>query len=299
MKDRGILYALGAYIAWGLFPIYWKWLSQVPAVQLLGHRIMWSFILLAVFLLLTRRWADFREKLSVKVLRIYLVAAMLIGVNWLTYVWAINAGFIIETSLGYFINPLLSVLLGVIFFRERLRPTQWIPIGLVAAGVLYLTVSYGSLPWIALTLAISWGFYGLVKKMAPLGSVYGVTLETGILFLPALGYLVMMDVSGSGKFLHDGILTDLLLAGAGVVTTIPLLMFAKASRRIPLSMIGILQYISQTLTFIIGLSIYHEPVTQSRLIGFGIVWLALIIFWVENRIARHNIPPVVPEFGED
>jgi chloramphenicol-sensitive protein RarD len=298
MKDRGILYALGAYLAWGLFPIYWKWLVQVPAVQLLGHRILWSFILLAAILLVTRRWADFRTKLSSKVLRIYLVAALLIGINWLTYVWAINAGFIIETSLGYFITPLLSVLLGVIFFHERLRPTQWIPILLAAVGVVYLTVSYGSLPWIALTLAISWGFYGLVKKAAPLGSLYGVTLETGILFLPALGYLIFTDISGLGLFLHNGIRTDLLLAGAGAVTTIPLLMFAKAARRIPLSTIGILQYISPTLQFIIGFAVYHEPFSQSRLIGFGIVWLALIIFWVENRFAKRNPSPPVTELRE-
>jgi chloramphenicol-sensitive protein RarD len=298
VKNRGILYALGAYLCWGLFPIYWKLLYQVSVLQLLGHRILWSFLLLAVILLITRRWADFRAKLSPKVFRIYLAAALLVGVNWLTYVWAINAGFIIETSLGYFINPLLSVLLGVIFYRERLRPTQWIPILLAAAGVIYLTVSYGSLPWIALTLAFTWAFYGLVKKAAPLGSLYGVTLETAILFLPALGYLIFVDVSGSGMFLHSGIRIDLLLAGAGAVTTIPLVMFAKAARRIPLSLIGILQYISPTMQFIIGYAVYHEAFSQSRLIGFGIVWLALIIFWLENRIAQRNIPPVLPEMDE-
>ena len=298
MKDRGILYAVGAYIAWGFFPIYWKLLTHVPALQLLGHRILWSFVLLSVIILLARRWKDFRSRLTPRILRIYLAAALLIGVNWLTYVWAINAGFIIETSLGYFINPLLSVLLGVIFFRERLRPLQWVPIGLAAAGVLYLTLTYGSLPWIALTLAVTWGFYSLVKKAAPLGSLYGVALETGILFLPALGFLIFADISGSGIFLHTGIQTDLLLAGAGAVTTIPLLMFASAARRISLSTIGILQYISPTLQFLTGFVIFHEPFSRSRLIGFGIVWLALIIFILENRLAHRNPPPPIPELGE-
>ena len=298
MKDRGIIYAIGAYVAWGLFPIYWKLLTHVPALQLLGHRILWSFILLVGIILLTRRWADFRSRITPKMLRIYLAAALLIGVNWLTYVWAINAGFIIETSLGYFINPLLSVLLGVIFFRERLRPLQWIPILLAAAGVLYLTLSYGSLPWIALTLAVTWGFYGLVKKAAPLGSLYGVALETGILFLPALGFLIFADLSGSGVFLHTGIRIDLLLAGAGVVTTIPLLMFASAAQRISLSMIGILQYISPTMQFLIGFLVYHESFSKSRMIGFGIIWLALIVFWLENNLARQRSIPPVTELGE-
>jgi chloramphenicol-sensitive protein RarD len=298
MKDRGILYAVGAYVAWGLFPIYWKHLTQVPAPQLLGHRILWSFILLVGIILLTRRWADFRSRITPKMLRIYLAAALLVGVNWMTYVWAINAGFIIETSLGYFINPLLSVLLGVIFFREKLRPLQWIPILLAAAGVLYLTLSYGSLPWIALTLAVTWGFYGLVKKAAPLGSLYGVALETGILFLPALGYLIFADLSGSGVFLHTGFRTDLLLAGAGVVTTIPLLMFASAAQRISLSMIGILQYISPTMQFLIGFLVYHESFSKSRMIGFGIIWLALIVFWLENSLARRRSILPVTELGE-
>jgi chloramphenicol-sensitive protein RarD len=298
MKDRGIVFALTAYVAWGLFPIYWRWLMQVPAIQLLGHRILWSFILLLLLLSFTRRWVDFRSRLSIKVVRIYLAASLLIGANWLTYVWAVNAGFIIETTLGYFINPLLSVLLGVIFFRERLRPAQWLPIMLAAAGVVYLTVSYGSLPWIALTLAFTWGFYGLVKKAAPLSSLYGVTLETGILFLPALGFLVFSDISGTGVFLHGQTLTDLLLVAAGAVTTIPLLMFAMAAPRIPLSTIGIMQYISPTIQFFIGVFIYKEPFQHTQFVGFGLVWLALIIFWLENYMTHRSPPPPISELGE-
>jgi chloramphenicol-sensitive protein RarD len=195
---KGILYGIGAYVLWGFFPIYWKLLHAVPALQLLGHRIGWSFLLLMAVILVTRQWVDFRFALNKRTFLIYFAAAVLIGINWLTYVWAVNAGFIIETSLGYFINPLLSVLMGVIILHEKLRPAQWIPIGLAAAGVIYLTVVYGQPPWIALTLAFSFGFYGLVKKIAPLNSLFGLTLETGILFLPALIYLIVAEFNGTG-----------------------------------------------------------------------------------------------------
>ncbi len=289
--NRGVWYAIGAYAFWGLFPVYWKWLHGVPALQLLGHRIGWSFLLLAAVILLTHQWAAFRAAaLKKQVLGVYLIAALLLGVNWLTYVWAINAGFVVESSLGYFINPLLSVLMGVIFLRERLRPLQWLPVGLAAVGVGYLAFAYGALPWIALTLAFTFGFYGLVKKTAPLGSLYGLTLETGILFLPAIGYLLYADRMGQGAFLHTGSGSDLLLIGAGAVTTIPLLMFASAARRIPLSLVGILQYIAPTLQFLLGVLVYREPFDHARLIGFGIVWLALIVFGLEGYFANRAQP---------
>ncbi len=290
--NKGIWYAIGAYATWGLFPIYWKWLHAVPALQLVGHRIGWSFLLLCAVILLSKQWRAFRAAaLNRRVLLIYLVAALLIGVNWLTYIWAVNAGFIVETSLGYFINPLLSVLMGVIFLRERLRPMQWLPIGLAAAGVLYLTFAYGALPWIALTLAFSFGLYGLIKKVAPLNSLHGLTLETGILFLPALVYLLYAEAAGTAAFLHTGAGSDLLLIGAGTVTTIPLLLFASAARRIPLSLVGILQYIAPTLQFLLGVLVYHEPFDQAHFIGFGIVWAALIFFGVEGFLA-HRAQPV-------
>ena len=283
---KGIWYAIGAYIAWGVFPIYWKLLHKVPALQLIAHRIAWSFVFLAIIIIVTRQGKSFRSTLTRRVFLIYLAAAVLLSINWLTYVWAVNAGFIVETSLGYFINPLLSVLMGVIFLRERLRPWQWVPIGLAAAGVLYLTFAYGALPWIALTLAFSFGIYGLVKKTAPLGSLYGLTLETGILFIPAVGFLVYLQTVGQGAFLNSNALTDLLLVGAGLVTTLPLLMFASAAQRIPLSLVGVLQYIAPTLQFLIGVLVYKEPFDQSHLIGFGTVWLALILFWGEGLMAR-------------
>jgi chloramphenicol-sensitive protein RarD len=200
----------------------------------------------------------------------------------------VNAGFVVETSLGYFINPLLSVMLGVIFLRERLRTWQWLPIGIAFVGVIYLTWAYGSLPWIALSLALSFGFYGLVKKNAPLGSLPGLTLETGLAFIPALGYLIFTEISGSGAFGHVGIQADLLMIGAGLVTTIPLLMFASAAQRIPLTMVGIMQYIAPTFQFLIGVLIYKEPFTTTKLIGFSMIWFALIVFWSEGMWVRRK-----------
>lgn len=297
--SKGIWNGLGAYVMWGFFPIYWKFLQEVPALQVIGHRIGWSLLLLVGVILATNQWKTFRSAaLAPKVIGIYAIAGVLLSINWLIYVWGVNSGFIVETSLGYFINPLISVLLGVVFLRERLRTLQWIPVGLAAAGVLYLTVTYGRLPWIALSLAFSFGIYGLVKKLAPLGSLYGLTLETALVFPFALLYLAFAQTVGTGAFLHQGVLTDLLLIGTGVVTSIPLLMFASAARQIPLTMIGILQYIAPTLQFLIGVFLYHEPFDQSRLIGFSLVWLALLIFWVENYLANRAPIQPIPEMGE-
>ena len=296
---KGIWYGIAAYAMWGFFPIYWKLLHDVPALQLLGHRIAWSFLLLLAFIFITKQWNEFRSvAFDRKTLGIYAVAGVLLSLNWLIYVWGVNAGFIVETSLGYFINPLLSVPFGVIFLRQKLRPLQWLPVVIAAIGVTYLTVTYGRLPWIALSLAITFGLYGLVKKLSPLGSVFGLTLETGIVFPVALVYLTIMQASGAGEFLHDGLTVDLLLVGAGVVTTIPLLMFASAAKEIPLNMIGVLQYFAPTIQFLIGVFVYKEPFDTMRFIGFGIVWVALIIFWIENIVARRNPVEPVPELGE-
>lgn len=299
MKNKGILYGIGAYVLWGFFPIYWKFLHPVPALQVIGHRIGWSFVILIVYVLATKQWQSFRAAAFIpKTMLIYGLAAILLSINWLIYVWGVNAGFIVETSLGYFINPLFSVLLGVIFLKERLRPLQWLPVVIAAVGVVYLTSAYGRLPWIALSLAFSFGLYGLVKKLAPLGSLYGLTLETGILFPAALIFLTFVQVTGGGAFLHDGTTVDLFLIGTGIVTTIPLLMFASAAREIPLSMIGILQYVAPTLQFLIGVFLYKEPFDRSHLIGFGIIWVALIIFWVENYMSHRTPAEPIAELGE-
>jgi chloramphenicol-sensitive protein RarD len=296
---KGIWFAVGAYLLWGVFPIYWKWLHTVPALQVIAHRIIWSFVLLASIIFVTRQWKSFRSAvLGRRVVLIYLASAILLSINWLTYVWAVNAGFIVETSLGYFINPLLSVLLGVIFLQERLRLWQYVPIGLAAIGVTYVAFSYGVFPWIALTLAFSFGLYGLVKKTAPLGSLHGLTLETGLLFLPAVGFLFAMDRLGQGAFLHTSMVQNLLMAGVGVVTTVPLLLFASAAQRIPLSMVGVLQYITPTMQFLLGVLIYREPFNRSLLIGFSIVWAALILFWGEGLWANRKWRGKKPEVSE-
>src|SRR5689334_16639837 len=296
---KGILNGIAAYALWGFFPIYWKFLHQVSALQVIGHRISWSFILLIMIILLTGQWKDFRSAaLTPKVIGIYAIASVLLTINWLVYVWGVNAGFIVETSLGYFINPLLSVLLGVLFLHERLRPAQWIPVALATTGVIYLTGAYGRLPWIALSLAFSFGFYGFVKKLAPLGSLYGLTLETGLGFPLAILYLAFVGLNGTGAFRHDGGQVDLLLISAGAVTTIPLLMFASAARQIPLTVVGLLQYIAPTIQFMIGVFLYKEPFDRAHLIGFGIVWIALIIFWVENFMANRVPVEPIPEMGE-
>lgn len=287
---RGAWYAVGAYTIWGLLPIYWKWLSVVPALQLVCHRIAWSFLFLMALAGLSGRWAALAQTMrQSRVVAYYMMAAILVGLNWLTYVWAVNAGFIIETSLGYFINPLLNVALGVVVLRERLRLGQWLSIAIAALGVLYLTFVYGALPWIALVLAFSFGCYGLVKKVGPLGSTDGLALETGMLLLPALIYLGHAECSKQGAFGRLGWLENGLLVGAGLMTTIPLLLFAAATKRIPLSLVGMIQYIAPTLQFLIGVLIYQEPLSGSRLMGFALVWMALVIFVVEGTLYQKSV----------
>jgi chloramphenicol-sensitive protein RarD len=289
MQNRGILYAFGAYLIWGLFPIYWKLIKHVPAIQLIGHRIVWSFVLLALFLLIKRKWRDLcAAAFDRKIMGIYFVAAVLVGFNWFLYVWAVNSGFILEASLGYFINPLFSVLLGVVFLHERLRPFQWISVGLAASGVIYLTVAYGRPPWIALGLTATFGFYGLVKKIGPLSSIYGLTLESGILFLPGFLFLAYQDWIGRGAFLHTGFGSDLLMAGAGLVTTVPLILFTLAAQQIPLTTVGLMHYITPTCQFLLGVLVYGEVFSRSRALGFGIVWVALVAFCIEGFVSRRT-----------
>lgn len=282
-NNSGVWHAVIAYAIWGAFPLYWKLLHHVPALQLMCHRIVWSFLGLGVIVIWTGKNKTLRKALSGRnIFPIYIATGILIGTNWLLYVWAVNAGFIVETSLGYFINPLLSVLIGVIFLRERLRLWQWLPIGVATAGVLYLTYAHGSPPWIALALASTFAMYAFLKKLAPLGSLEGLILETGFLFIPVLIYLVYSEMMGHGAFLHCGIYSDILIVAAGIVTTVPLIFFAIAVRRIPLNVIGILQYITPTIQFLIGVFVFKEPFASTHMIGFGLIWLALFIFGTEN-----------------
>jgi chloramphenicol-sensitive protein RarD len=284
--NRGIWYGAAAYTIWGTFPVYWRLFRHVPAMEVLGHRIVWSFIALALIVAAARSRGAARMPLSARIVGLYGIAAVLIGVNWFLYVWAVNAGFIVETSLGYFITPLVNVLLGVAVFRERLRPLQWLALALAAGGVLHLTRVYGALPWIAVGLATSFGAYGLVKKKAPLGSLQGLTLETAILFVPALLFLVILQRNGAGAFLRTGTTTDVLLMGGGIVTIGPLLLFASAVQRIPLSLMGILQYISPTIQFLLGVFVFREPFSAAQLVGFALVWAALVVFGADGLRAR-------------
>lgn len=288
--NPGIWCALGAFATWGLFPLYWRWLHGVPPLQLLGHRILWSCMLLWGLLLAGRRRGTpvFPLALSGKVLGVYSVAAVLIAINWLIYVWAVNAGHVIESSLGYFINPLVSVVLGVFILGERLRRLQWAAVMLAGLGVGYLVVAHGAVPWIALSLACSFGLYGLVKKIAPLGSLHGLTLETTLLALPALAELLLAESRGEGAFLHRDVRTDALLCGAGLVTTVPLLLFATAARRIPLSLLGVIQYVAPTLQFLLGRVVFEEPFTREQLAGYSLVWAALAVLGSEGLARRRQ-----------
>lgn len=281
--NKGILAGIGAYILWGLFPIYWRLLEGVPAIEILVHRMVWSMLFIAAILTFKKDWHWLRGAVhSRRTMLTYTLAAILLSINWFTYIWAVNAGFVIEASLGYFINPLVNFLLGVIFLGEKLRSGQVAAVILAVLGVVYLTVSYGSLPWISLILAFTFGMYGLIKKTASLESLHGFSLETLVLFLPALGYLIYREASGVGAFVHEGAGVTLLLILAGPVTSIPLLMFGYSARRIPLSMLGFIQYIAPTIQFMLGVFVYAEPFPPARLVGFSIIWLALLIYSIES-----------------
>ena len=287
--NKGTWGGIGACVAWGLFPVYWKQLIDVPGPQLVEHRFLWSFVMLVTLAAVTGERASFGPVLRDS-RRLFLIpiAGLLIGVNWFTFLWAVEAGFIVEASLGYFITPLVNVGLGVLLLGERLRPVQWVAIGVAVAGVLYLTFVHGSLPFITLILASTFGVYGLIKKTTPLGALHGLTAETGALVVPAIGYLIFAARTGNGVFLQQGALVDLLLVSTGLVTIVPLLLFAWAAQRIPLSLMGILQYIAPTLQFLVGVLLYGEPFASAQIVGFSLVWVALVILGVEGAFAHRS-----------
>lgn len=285
--NRGILYGIGAYTLWGLLPIYWKALQQVPALEILANRMVWSLAFVVALLVIRRHWSWLRPALgNRRIMLTYLATSSLLAINWLTYIWGVNAGFIIETSLGYFINPLLNVLLGVIFLRERLRIGQFLALCLAAGGVVYLTAVYGAFPWIAITLALTFGFYGLLRKTGSLDSTEGLTLETAVYFLPAMIYMLYLNANNAGSFANSDPRTTLLLVGTGVVTGIPLLLFGAAARRITMTNLGLLQYIAPTMQFLLGVFVYNEAFNRDQLAGFALIWLALIVYSMEGL--RHN-----------
>ena len=284
--NGGVLSAIGAYTLWGILPIYWKSVQTVPAFEVICHRTVWSLVFVVLLLIWRRRWAWLEQASRSPITLItFLGTASILALNWFVYIWAIDAGHIVDASLGYFINPLISVLFGVLFLGERLRLWQWIPIGLALGGVVFLTLGYGAFPWIALTLATTFGFYGLLRKTAPLGAIEGLSLETAVLSLPALAYLIYVEMTGTASFGHSGRVISTLLALTGVTTALPLLLFAYAAKRVTLTTVGILQYIAPTLQFLLGVLVYGETFTKTRLVGFGVVWVALLIYSLEGFLA--------------
>lgn len=286
-QRRGVWMAIGCYTLWGLLPIYWEALHAVPASSILANRIIWSGVFIGLYLTVQRNWTWLRPTLhNRRIVLTYVAAGVVLSINWYIYIWAVNAGFLVDSSLGYFITPLINVLFGVLLFHERVRWGQWLAVGLAAAGVLYITVTYGRLPWIGLSLAVTFGAYGMLKKLARLPAAQGMALETGAIFLPALAFLAWQELNGGGGLGRVDAWTTLLLVGTGVITVVPLLWFASAAQRIPLSMLGIIQYISPTLMFILGLAVYHEPFDLNKLIGFSLIWAALATYTAEGMLHR-------------
>jgi chloramphenicol-sensitive protein RarD len=286
---RGTAFGAAAYLLWGLFPLYFPLLEPAGALEILAHRVVWSLVVVLVLLAAGRSWSWVRPLLrDRRTLASMVLAAALIALNWALYIWAVNSEHVVETSLGYFITPVVLVLIGVVVLHERLRPVQWAAIGLGTVAVLVLTVDYGRPPWIALGLAASFATYGLIKKRvgATVGAVQSLTVETAALVLPALAYLLTLESRGEGHFGHVGVGHSLLLASAGVATAVPLLLFASAARRVPLSTLGLLQYLAPVLQFLIGVVVYDEPMPASRLAGFALVWTALLVLSVDGL--RHR-----------
>lgn len=290
--NRGVFYATATYVMWGSLPIYWKALSSLPGLETTAHRVVWSALFTALLLTMQRNWRWLGRVIKQPRLLITLVAiSLLLLANWLIYIYAVNHNQILESSLGYFINPLVNVLLGIVFLRERPRMWQWVAIAVATAGVAYLTYSYGSLPWIALGLAASFGFYALLKKSATLPSIEGFFIETTILAVPLGLYLLLLAQRGQGSFGHTDWQTTTLLLLAGPVTAIPLILFSAGAKRVPMTLLGLLQYISPSISFILSIVLFHEPFSHTQLIGFSFIWVALAIFTLESTIGYRRLQP--------
>ncbi|CAM5494680.1 MULTISPECIES: EamA family transporter RarD [Streptomyces] len=287
----GLLNGIAAYGMWGLVPLFWPLLKPAGAVEILAHRMAWSLVFVAVALAFVRRWAWAGELLrQPRRLALVAVAAAVITVNWGVYIWSVNSGHVVEASLGYFINPLVTIAMGVLLLKERLRPVQWAAVGVGFAAVVVLTVGYGRPPWISLTLAFSFATYGLVKKKVNLGGVESLAAETAIQFLPAVAYLVWLSTQGKATFTTEGAGHMALLAATGVVTALPLVCFGAAAIRVPLSTLGLLQYLAPVFQFLLGILYFHEAMPVERWAGFALVWLALTLLtadaWRSARRAR-------------
>jgi len=285
----GVIYAGAAFLIWGLAAVYWKALGAVPPLEIIAHRVAWSFFFLLPLIILQRQWTEFVA--IVRNLRMVLIlfsSAILVGANWLLYVWAVNNNHLLQASLGYYINPLVNVVLGMVFLRERLRPPQILAVVLAATGVVYLTIQYGQFPWIAIGLAMSFGLYGLIRKAAPVGPLVGLAVETLLLSLPAIGYLFYLDFQGTGSLFRVSFNLDLLLIGCAPLTAIPLLFFTAGAKRLYLSTVGLMQYIGPSGMFLLAVFYYHEPFSTAQVWTFVMIWAALAVYSTDSVINRFS-----------
>ncbi|MBP7797862.1 MAG: EamA family transporter RarD [Thermoanaerobaculaceae bacterium] len=288
--------AVAAFLMWGLFPLYWKPLSAVAAIEVVAHRTVWGMLAVAVWVTLRRRWADARTVVrSPRTLATLTATAALIGCNWLLYIWAVTHDHVMESSLGYFINPLVNVLLGVVVLRERLGRLQMAAVTLAGIGVAVLTIGYGRFPWIALGLATSFALYGLARKTVAADAVIGLLVETSLLAPLAVAFLLAREHQGAGAFGHAGVWTSTLLLLAGPVTAVPLVLFTQGARRLPLSTVGLFQYISPSCQFLLAVLVYREPFTSSHAATFACIWAALALLTWDLRRHLRALPPVEPE----
>ena len=285
----GLLLGILGYLFWGLFPLYFALLDQVSPIDVVAHRIIWSLIFISIILLITKQWRSFTQAFNRRIVLILGSAALFLALNWLVYVYAVSTNQVLQASLGYFINPLISVAMGVVLLKERLRKTQWVAVGIALLAVAVLTVAYGAVPWIALTLGFSFGIYGLLKKYANMSSIQSLGIETAVLFPFSIIILMYSISTGSESFAVDGLGITALLIMLGPITALPLLAFGGAATRIPLSTLGLLQYITPIGQFLLGILVFQEVMTESRWIGFILVWVALVVFSVDMyRHTRSN-----------
>ena len=290
LDRRGLLAAIGAYALWGVFPLYWYLVREVPSLQIISHRVIWCGVFVIGWLLLRQGTGWLRHALAMPRVGVMLLAsAMLIGLNWGVYIWAVTHGRVVESSLGYFITPLVSVVIGVLLLRERLNAVQWTAVGIAALGVLWLALRHGEWPWVSLVLAFSFSFYGLLRKLAAVDAMPGLAIESLILLVPALAWLGWSEAQGVAAFAHGNLSRDLLLVAGGAMTALPLIGFAYGARRIPYSLVGILQYISPSLQLACGVLLLGEPFVSDQAIGFACIWLALLLYaldgWRRSRSA--------------
>lgn len=292
-RAEGVLFAVIAYGVWGLAPIYFKWLDFARADEVIVHRIVWSLVLLLVVVAMRGAWGALAAIVrSRRQLRFLFASGALVAGNWLVFVWALQNERMIEASLGYYINPLVSVLLGVVFLRERLPPLHWASLALAALGIVNELVNVGGLPWVSLTLALSFGAYGLVRKTVAVDSVLGLTVETALLLPLALGYFVFLSLAGDPAFGRVGVVETIGLLAAGVVTSVPLVAFAAAALRLPLSVLGFLQYLSPSIALLLAIFVYDEPFRPSQMVTFGCIWAALVLFTATELYRMRRVKAV-------